>query len=249
MLTSIRGLVAASLLAGCGLAATPALADETDPPSDITISGNAAVVSDYRFRGVSLSNGNVAIQGGIDVAHSSGFYVGTWGSSLTSGDYGALELDIYGGWSGDITDGVSADVGVLYYAYPDGLAGADLDYVEFYGSLGFTFGPAETTVGIAYAPDQNSLGDDDNLYVYADVGVGIPDTPVSVSAHLGYTDGALAPPLLAGDLDDSGLDWSIGADFAITDNLSVGVMYTGVEGTSVNDFTDDAIVGTLSVSF
>ncbi|MCB2077078.1 MAG: TorF family putative porin [Novosphingobium sp.] len=247
MLTSIRGLVAASIVAGSIAVATPAFAQDAE--SDITISGNAAITSDYRFRGISLSNGNPAIQGGIDVSHSSGFYIGTWGSSLTSGTYGAMELDVYGGWSGEITSGVSADVGVLYYAYPDGLAGADLDYIELYASLGFTVGPAEATVGVAYAPDQDSLGSDDNLYIYTDLGVGIPDTPLSISAHLGYTSGVLAPPLLGGANDDSGLDWSIGADFALSENLSIGVMYTGVEGPSVNDFTDDAIVATLSVSF
>ncbi|MEZ5743382.1 MAG: TorF family putative porin [Sphingomonadaceae bacterium] len=247
MLTSMRGLVAATILAGSTLAAAPAFAQ--DEESDITISGNAAVTSDYRFRGISLSNGNVAIQGGIDVSHSSGIYIGTWGSSLTSGDYGAIELDIYGGWSGDLAEGVSADVGVLYYAYPDGLTGADLDYVEFYGSLGFGLGPAEATFGVAYAPSQDSLGNDDNIYAYVDLGAGIPDTPISLSAHLGYTDGVLAPPLLGGALDDSGFDWSLGADFALSENLSVGVMYVDSEGPSINNFTDSAIVATLSVSF
>ena len=82
MLTSVRGLVAATFLFGCGLAATPALADETDPPSEFTVTGNVAGVTDYRFRGLSLSGGDFAVQGGITVNHSSGFYVGTWGSSL-----------------------------------------------------------------------------------------------------------------------------------------------------------------------
>ena len=65
---------------------------------------------------------------------------------------------------------------------------------------------------------------------------------------IGYTDGALAPPLLAGDTDDTGLDWSIGASVA-QGNFEVGVAYIGVEGPSINDFTDDAIVGTISASF
>ena len=49
MLTSVRGLLAATLLAGSAVAATPAFADEADPPSDFTITGNAALVSDYRL--------------------------------------------------------------------------------------------------------------------------------------------------------------------------------------------------------
>lgn len=245
MLTSIRGLVAATLVAGSAMVATPALAQE----SDISISGNAAVVSDYRFRGVGLSGGDIAIQGGIDVAHSSGFYVGTWGSSIDGGVYGSTELDIYGGWSGEVTSGVTADVGVLYYAYPNATPGADVDVVEFYGSLAFALGPAETTLGVAYAPEQDGFAGDDNLYVYGDIAVGIPGTPVTINGHLGYTDGALAPAFLAGSLDKNGLDWSLGASFAINENLSVSAAYTGVEGPSVKNVTDDAVVATLSVSF
>ena len=242
MLTSIRGLVAASLIAGCGLAATPALAQEE---GEITVSGNAAIVSEYRFRGVGFSDGDIAVQGGVDVGHSSGFYIGTWGSSLDedSVGYGSTELDIYGGWSGEIGSGVTADVGVLYYLYPNAAA-SDTDYVEFYGSLGYAIGPVETTLGLAYAPDQDSLGDSDNLYIYADASVGIPSTPVSLTGHLGYTDGALAVTD-----DGNGWDWSVSADFALTDNLSVGVAYVGVEGKGAKDFDDDAVVGTLSVSF
>ena len=76
MLTSIRGLMAATILAGSSFAAMPALADETDPPSEFTITGNVAMVSDYRFRGLSFTAGDPAIQGGINVNHKSGFYVG-----------------------------------------------------------------------------------------------------------------------------------------------------------------------------
>jgi uncharacterized protein (TIGR02001 family) len=241
----MRGIIAATLIAGAGLAASPALAQEE---SDIEISGNAALVTEYRFRGVDLSGGDIAVQGGVDVAHSSGFYIGTWGSSLDEDTvgFGHTELDIYGGWSGDVASGVSADIGVIYYAYPNAGIG-DTDYIEFYGSLGFAIGPAEATVGVAYAPDQDSLGGTDNIYLYTDLGVSIPDTPVSLSAHLGYTDG-----FLTFTNDGKAFDWSIGADFAVNDNLSVGIAYVDAEGDEAPGsykFTDSAVVGTLSVSF
>jgi len=266
MLTSNRGLLAATLFAGLTLSATPAFAESADSNdiqldraiepvansevnyagglSDLEISANVALVTDYRFRGVSLSGGELAIQGGFDVAHSSGLYVGTWASSLEEDlGYGSTELDIYGGWSGDLTDGVSADIGLLYYAYFDAPPG-DFDYLEAYSSLGFTFGPAEATVGVAYAWDQDSLGDQDNLYLYTDLGMGIADTPLSVSAHLGYTDG-----FLTFTADGDAFDYSVGLDYAVTDNLSLGVAYTGMEGPSIKDLTDDSIVVTLSASF
>jgi len=249
MLTSVRSLLAATVLAGSAFAATPAFAQ--DDESEITVSGNVALVSDYRFRGVSLSAGDPAIQGGIDIGHSSGFYIGTWGSSIEGGaSYGEMELDIYAGWSGTLTPGLDLDVGLLYYAYPAKTNGfGPVDYFEPYMSLSTTLGPVGATVGVAYAWDQDSLGDDDNLYVYTDLEASIPDTPLSLSAHLGYTDGVLAPDLLAGGTDDSGIDWSVGASVTFLGGLSLGVAYMDTEGASVSDFTDDAVVGTLSYSF
>ena len=243
MLTSVRGLLAATVLTGAALTATPAMAQDD---LGISISGNAAIVTDYRFRGVGLSDGDPAIQGGIDVGTDVGFYVGTWASSLGyTPEYGEIELDIYAGWSGDITDGVGFDIGALYYLYPSN----DIDpadYFEFYASVSPAIGPVETTLGIAYAPDQDSLGSTDNLYLYLDAGVGIPDTPISISGHVGYTDG-----FLTFTTDGNAIDWSIGADVAIGDILSVGVAYVGVEDDGVNTdgITDDTVVGTLSVSF
>ena len=250
MLTSFRGLVAVSLAAAGLSLATPAMAQSDDEvASDFTVSANVALTTDYRFRGVSLSGGDPALQGGFDVAHDSGFYIGTWASSIDGGAaYGDLELDIYAGWSGNLSDAVSVDVGVLYYIYPTEDLGLDTDYIEPYASVGVNFGPAEATFGVAYAPEQDSLGGDDNLYLYTDVGFGLPGTPLTVTGHLGYTDGSLAPPLLAGTTDDTGLDWSLGASVA-QGNFEVGVAYIGVEGPAIDGFTDDAIVGTISASF
>ena len=244
MLTSVRSLLAASILASAAVA-TPAFAqDETE--SDITVSGNVALTTEYRFRGVGLSDGDPAIQGGIDIGHSSGFYVGTWASSLEdSALYGEMELDIYGGWSGDITPGLTLDVGLLYYAYPSKDNGAGpSDYFEPYASLSTTFGPATATLGVAYAWDQDSLGDEDNLYVYTDLEVGIPNTPISVTGHIGYTDG-----FLTYTADGDAFDYSIGASATVLGGLSLGVSYIGVDGPSIDGVTDDAVVGTLSYSF
>jgi uncharacterized protein (TIGR02001 family) len=243
MLTSIRSLTAATLLASTLLAA-PAFAQDE---SDITITGSAALVSEYRFRGVDLSGGDIAAQAGITAKHSSGFYVGTWGSSLdeNSVGYGHTELDLYGGWAGEISSGVTADVGVIYYAYPNAPAG-DFDYIEFYGKTGFAVGPASLTLGVAYAPEQDSLGGTDNLYLSTDLGVGIPDTPLSLTAHAGYTDGFLT---YTGN--GKAWDWSLGASAALGGGLSIGAAYIGAEGTGTPayDFVDDAFVATLSASF
>ncbi|MEO0062251.1 MAG: hypothetical protein RLZZ08_811 [Pseudomonadota bacterium] len=244
MLTSTRSLIAATLLAGTVFAAAPAMAQ--DATSSITLTGNASIVSQYRFRGVDLSGGDIAVQGGIDASHSSGFYVGTWGSSLDEDTvgYGHTELDLYGGWAGDVASGVNANVGVIRYVYPNAGAG-NFDYTELYGKLGFGIGPATATVGVAYAPKQDSLGSTDNLYLYTDVGVAIPSTPVTLTAHLGYTDG-----FLTYTPDGTAFDYSVGAKVAINQKLSASLSYVAADGHSAPyNFVNDAVVATLGVSF
>lgn len=87
-------------------------------PSPLT--GNAALVSDYRFRGISQTYRGPAFQGGADYAHSSGLYIGNWNSNVSSFVYtggAGLESDIYGGYKKAFGD-FGVDVGYLYYWYP-----------------------------------------------------------------------------------------------------------------------------------
>lgn len=248
MLASFRFSFAAPIALATGLISAPVLAQE-ESDSSVSVSANAALVSEYRFRGVDLSGGDIAIQGGVDASHDSGFYVGTWGSSLDEDTvgYGHTELDVYGGWSGDLAEGIGFDVGAIYYLYPNAGPGS-FSYIEFYSSVSGNIGPAEATVGVAYAPEQDSLGSDDNLYIYTDFGLGIGDTPISLTAHLGYTDG-----FLTFTNDGDALDWSVGAEYAISGTpLALGVAYVGAQGdipAGGYDFVDDAIVVSLSASF
>ena len=249
MLTSVRNLLVASTLAGAAFVAAPAAAQDIAATNEVTVSANAAIVSEYRFRGVDMSGGDPAIQGGIDVAHASGVYFGTWGSSLDEDTvgYGHTELDVFGGWTGEVSPGLTVDVGGIYYIYPNAPEDGAFDYVEAYASAGFTFGPGDLSVGLAYAPAQESLGDQDNVYLFIDAGVGVPGTPVTLSAHAGYTDGYLTYT------DDSqAFDWSVGADVAVSPNVSLGAAYVGAEGDyapSEYNFTDDTVVFTLSAGF
>lgn len=257
MLTSFRGLTAAFpaafLVAAGAFAPVPALAqDEAEPASLVTVSGSVGLATDYRFRGVSLSGGDPAVQGGATLTHDSGFYVGAWASSIDDGGtdiYGDVELDLFGGWSGSVAEGIGLDVGLLYYAYPSNAASIDAEYFEPYATLSGTLGPVQARLGVAYAWEQASLGGSDNLHVFTKLSAGIPNTPFTLNAGLGYTDGALAPPLLAGTADDTGFDWTIGASATVLGNITLGVAYTGVEGPSIDGFTDDAIVGSITFSF
>lgn len=185
------------------------------------VSGNVALTSDYKFRGISQSDSAPSIQGGFDVAFDSGFYIGTWGAAVDfdcaidtcGGLNGGIELDYYAGYSSDISDLVSFDVGYIYYDYPQdgGLLG---DYQEVYGSLSF----GDFGIGVNYSDDYwGETGD--FIYTYVTYSMALSD------------DFALDFLVGSGDYDEPGylfeatehMNWSIalstsaaGLDFALT---------------------------------
>ena len=224
-------------LIACAVAAPAAAQDAADAPtSDITVTGGVAVVSDYRFRGISFTDEDFAVQPTLTITHSSGLYAGIWGSNLEDSPvFGTVEVDLFAGYATEISPGTTLDVGVTYYLYPDGTnAAGDSDYFEPYASVKTTVGPATVKVGAAYAFDQSAIGNNDNIYVFTDVGVGIPDTPVTLVGHLGYSDGSLSP---------SGhyLDWALGADLSVAP-FTLGVRYID---TDINNFAGVPAIDTL----
>ena len=217
-------------------------ADEPEPA--ITISGSATLTSDYRFRGVSQSDEGMAIQGGFTVSHASGFYVGTWGSNLAGwGTFGGanMELDIYAGYKLPVGEG-TLDVGGTWFMYP---SGADTtDFVELYAKLGGAVGPVSLTATVAYAPQQEALGNafpvgaapdpgdkEDNLYLAGDAVFGIADTPISLKAHIGYSDGnpGLGPNGTSIAPTGTYFDWSLGADIVPISGLTLSVAYVDTD--------------------
>ena len=138
--------------------ATPAMAqDATDAPSGpITVSGGVDLVSDYRFRGISLSNEKVEVQPSLTLTHDSGFYVSAWGSGLPNSPlYGKFELDLIAGYSTEVAPGTTIDLNTTYYTYPGHQNGAGpANYVEFIGSVSHDIGPVSATALAAYAPSQ-----------------------------------------------------------------------------------------------
>ncbi|MDB5687190.1 MAG: hypothetical protein JWR77_1779 [Rhizorhabdus sp.] len=229
------------LAAACTmLAATPAFAQEETKP--ITVSGSVGLVSDYRFRGVSQSDEEFAVQGGLTATHESGFYVGTWASNLSGwGTFGGsnTELDLYGGFKYALPNGVTIDAGLLWYMYPGGAS--DTDFAEPYIKVSGTVGPATVLAGVAYAPKQAALGNysntpqsrgqkQDNLYLWTDASAGIPNTPLTVKAHVGYSHGnpGLGPNGTSVTPTGEYLDWLIGADFVLGP-VVLGIAYTDTD--------------------
>lgn len=230
-------------------------AQDIPEPAALTVSGNVALVSDYRFRGVSQSGGDPAVQGGITLTHESGLYVGAWSSSIAldkpgaGAIHGSQELDLTAGYSREIASGLVADAGLAYYAYPGGHVGK-AEFVEPYASLSTTYGPARLKLGANYAWAQGGLGGHDNLYVYVSADASVPTTPLTVTARAGYQDGPLSGAWVAsGGARRHGWDWSLGASATVLGRLTLGVSYVGLSGPVLPGVTDDKLVGTLSVSF
>jgi uncharacterized protein (TIGR02001 family) len=248
-MSAVRTFINASLLCCSALCTLPAQAEETSSSGDFTVSGYVEAVTDYRWRGTSISAGDAAIQGSINVSHSSGIYVGTWASSIEDSDtYGSSEFDFYAGWTGEVASGLTADVGMYLYAYPNGHMG-DANAFEPYASLSTDIGPVTGKVGVAYAWKQDSLGGQDNLYLSTDLSSQVPGVPVTLSAHLGYTDGAWSPNVLTGKSTKGGFDYALGASYDIAKNLKVSATYIGVDGYSLKSYSNDTVVGSLRLSF
>jgi uncharacterized protein (TIGR02001 family) len=233
---TLRAIEPVDLATVSGVQDTP----EQEAEPDITISGAATLTSDYRFRGVSQSDEGMAVQGGITVSHASGFYVGAWGSNLSGwGTFGGanMELDLIAGYKFGIGEG-TLDTGLTWYMYP---SGADTtDFAELYAKLSGTVGGLGLTAGVAYAPKQEALGNafpvfgpadpgdkEDNLYLSGDATYGISGAPITLKAHIGYSDGnpGLGPNGTSVAPTGTYLDWSLGVDVVPISGLTLSASY------------------------
>ena len=135
---------------------------QTAPES--TLSFNAGVVSDYRYRGISQSRLNPALQGGVDYADKSGFYVGAWGSTIKwikdAGGDANVELDLYGGYKGAVGD-VAYDVGFLRYEYPSNKLAVSANTNEVYGAVTYGLFTAKYSHAVS---NLFGFGDSKNSY-------------------------------------------------------------------------------------
>lgn len=174
------------LILALSAAALPAFADEPAPAAD-PLSFNIGAISDYRYRGISQTRLKPALQGGIDYAHSSGFYVGTWASTIKwikdAGGSGDLEWDLYGGYKTEVAPGLTVDVGVLQYYYPSNKLATSANTFEVYGAV--TYGPVTAkyshgTTNLFGVPDSKNSGYFDVSAAF-DLGDGMTLTP-----HVGH---------------------------------------------------------------
>ncbi|MEN4917618.1 TorF family putative porin [Achromobacter spanius] len=219
---TLAALALLSLAATAQAADAPAAA--TPAASDFSLTANVTLASQYRYRGLMQTNNKPAIQGGFDIVHASGFYLGNWNSSIswlndTNGEVSApVEMDFYGGYKGDIADGVPVDLGVLQYYYPGDYPSGytSPDTTELYAGIGY--GPVMFKYSIAMT---NLFGFADSKYSqYFDLS-GNFDTGVwglTVNAHVGHQS--------VRNVDNgSYTDWKLGLTKDFGQGLSVSLAY------------------------
>lgn len=182
----------------------------------VTTTGSVAFTSDYKFRGISQSNTNAAVQGSVTVAHDSGVYFTAWGSSIANVN-GGLELDTLLGYAGTAGD-IGYDVGVMRYNYPGNDGGqtavtnfkgnGELSYNEVYASVS----AKGAKLGVNYSDDY--FGETGKFtYVYATyAGEVYNGFGVVASVGLNSLEGAAEQSFITGSSsnDDSYIDYKVG---------------------------------------
>ena len=196
-------------------------------------SSTVTAVSDYDFRGVSLSARDPALQASLDWAHDSGFYLGAWAPNI---DYGSdvdgnIELDLILGWSGEINDGLGWDAGIVWYTYPDS-SGSEMtskiyDYPEIYA--GISWGPVEFKQWFT-----NDYGGSDMDASYSEVNASFElPSGFSLNLHGGYNYGEYFHQTW-----ENYFDYSAGVGYSVG-HFDMELKVTGTELSGESKITDD----------
>jgi uncharacterized protein (TIGR02001 family) len=217
------------------------------------VAGNVSLVSDYRFRGLSQTFEEPALQGGFDYAHASGLYVGNWNSSISDSFYAGspLEMDFYGGYKGS-AGAFGYDVGILYYYYPgSNLAGVGtIDNTEIYAGASWKFLSLKYFYAVSdFFGVANTDGSDYiDLSAAWDLGQGwglaghVGHQKVKNNSPADYTDYKL------GVTKDIG-GWVFGASFIDTDADAAVYTFTNAASGRTTNVGDSTVVLSVSKTF
>ncbi len=234
------------------------------PARTFSYSVNAAVTTDYIFRGISQSSQNPALSAGLDASYGI-FYVGFWGSNVDfdpeapvqSGQDSNVEFDVYAGVK-PVLGPVTFDFGILGYFYPgtdEGTLFEEADYFELKAGASITpFTNATLAVNTYYSPEFTANIDEAFAvegsagYTFAAIGRFTP----SVSGVVGYQTGEAADKTLGYEEDYT--YWNAGASVAF-DKFTLDVRYWDTDISDKNSgnlfgyetFADERVVGTIKV--
>jgi uncharacterized protein (TIGR02001 family) len=202
--------------------------------AEVTTAATVGVFSDYRLRGVSLSDRKPVLQGsleaGLPINEAISIYAGVWASSLDKdAGFGASETDWYGGAKGTVGKvGWSAKYLRLVYYDAKGL-----DFDQYAAEVTFPVGPIGGAVGMVH--DEYTPGH--STYLYGSASYAFPDTPFAMKGTLGYEDGS--------GYNDK-INWGLGATYTYQ-KLAFGLEYQDTNRTVPSSNGKHNLAGSTAV--
>jgi uncharacterized protein (TIGR02001 family) len=249
-------------------AAAPAAAAPAAPASPWTVTTNVNLVSDYYFRGISQTWHKPAVQGGLDISHSSGFYIGTWLSNVSEEQFpgGGLEIDYYGGYNGTFGDAIKDlgwTVGGYGYYYPGAhlapvapaTSNEDMNTFELNAGLSYKWLSTKVSVDVTdwYGANRNTgFNSDTKGSYYWQLDAAYPIGDWTLVGHVAReeisSDLAKANlPATSTETDPSYWDYKFGVSkafkIAASDGWSAGIYYMGATNSDNSDYWGKAGFG------
>ena len=202
---------------------------QADEPELINIpgsfSGTFGLSSDYRLRGITQNDEDLALQGSLDWNHEMGYYFGAWASNVDFGDTAQSEVDLYLGVAREYW-GVTFDIGGVYYTYPGAVEALGYDYFEYKFGMSYEFPKIAMGVTVFYTPE-NTGSSGNATYVSFDAEVPLLISRLAMTGHVGHQ--TITDETVAGRPDT--VDWSIGASYA-THGFDLSLVYADTDLTT-----------------
>ena len=247
-LTTTSAIVLSALLSAT-VVSTQAMAAEPD----YTLAYNVGVTTDYRFRSIAQTSFKPAVQGGVDFSHKSGAYAGVWGSNVNwvkdfaGATEGSLEVDLYGGYKGELAKDLGFDVGLIAYLYPSNNAATNANTTEIYAALTYGVVTAKYSRSLGnFVANANSSGSQYmEIAATFDIGNGFSLTP-----HIGSQ--IIPNQSTSGDYTDYSL--TLGKDFGNGISASLSAIGTNAKDgfyktATVDNLGKSGLVASLKYSF
>jgi uncharacterized protein (TIGR02001 family) len=226
-----------ALAAAVGSLALAGVAHAEDAPP-FKLAFNIGANTDYVFRGISQTDEDPSVFGGVDATIGGIGYAGVWVSNVDFGNGTDAEFDLYAGVK-PTAGPVSFDLAVIYYGYVDQPNGSHEDYFEGKAAASVAAGPATLGAAVYYSPEFfGKTGD--ATYVEVNAAVPIPETKFSVSGALGYQQ-------VKGPADYT--TWNLGVGYALNDHIGLDLRYWDTDEHKFGKIYDSRVVAGIKLTW
>ena len=222
--------------AACTLALAGAAHAEDAAPFKLAF--NIGANTDYVFRGISQTDEDPSVFGGVDATIGSIGYAGVWLSNVDFGNSTDVEFDLYAGIK-PVVGAVTFDLGVIYYGYTPQPKNSNEDYFEFKAAASVPAGPATLGAAFYYSPEFFGKTGDATYY---EVNGALPlgETKFTVSGALGYQQ-------VKGPADYT--TWNLGVGYALNDHIGLDVRYFDTDEHKLGKIFDSRVVAGIKLTW